>query len=58
VCKQNFTEGKALHSLCSVLQCVKFSFVIKNFEKLRKVVEFNFFNLVSKRCCESMENNF
>jgi len=33
VSEQNFTEGKALHYLCSVVQCVKFSFMIKKFEK-------------------------
>jgi len=31
--EQNFTEGKALQYLCSVMQCVKLSFTIKNFEK-------------------------
>jgi len=25
VSEQNFTEGKALHYLCSVMQCVKLS---------------------------------
>jgi len=33
VSEQNFTEGKALHYLCSVMQCVKLSFMIKNFKK-------------------------
>jgi len=33
VSEQNFTEGKALHYLCSVMQCVKLSFMIKNFIK-------------------------
>ena len=31
--EQNFTEGKVLHYLCSVMQCVKLSFMIKNFKK-------------------------
>jgi len=26
VSEQNFTEGKALHYLCSVVQCVKIEF--------------------------------
>jgi len=43
VSEQNFSEGKAL------MQCVKLSFMIKNFEKLREVIVFNFFNLVLKR---------
>jgi len=29
VSEQNFTEGKAIHHLCSVEQCVKLSFMIK-----------------------------
>jgi len=29
----NFTEDKAVHYLCSVMQCIKLSFMIKNFEK-------------------------
>jgi len=33
VFEKNFTEGKAIHYLCSVEQCVKLSFMIKNFEK-------------------------
>jgi len=33
VSEQNFAEGKALHYSCSVVQCVKLSFVIKIFEK-------------------------
>jgi len=33
VSEQNFTEGKAPRYLCSVVQCVNFSFMIKNFEK-------------------------
>jgi len=33
VFQQNFTEGKALHYLCSVVQSVKLNFMIKNFEK-------------------------
>jgi len=33
VSEQNFTEGKAIHYLCSVKQCVKLSFMIKKFQK-------------------------
>jgi len=33
VSEQNFTEGKALHYLYHVVQCVKLSFMIKNFKK-------------------------
>jgi len=33
VSEQNFAEGKAVHYLCSVMQCTKLSFMIKNFEK-------------------------
>jgi len=33
VSEQNFTEGKTLHYLCSFMQCVDLSFMIKNFEK-------------------------
>jgi len=33
VSEQNFTEGKAIHYLCSVEKCVKLSFMIKNFVK-------------------------
>jgi len=32
VAEQNFTKGKALHYLCSVMQCEKFGFMIKKFE--------------------------
>ena len=32
VSEQNFTEGKALHYLCSIMQCVKLSFMLKNLE--------------------------
>jgi len=32
VSEHNFTEGKALHYLCSVMQCVKLSLMIKNFK--------------------------
>jgi len=39
---------KAKH-LCIVMQCVKLSFMIKNFEKLRQVMVLNFFKLVMKR---------
>jgi len=31
--EQNVTEGKAVHCLCSVMQCVKIEFMIKNIEK-------------------------
>jgi len=31
--EQNFTDDKAVHYLRSVTQCVKLSFMIKNFEK-------------------------
>jgi len=31
ISEQNFTESKAVHYLCSIMQCVKFSFMIKNF---------------------------
>ena len=46
---QNFTKGKAIHYLCSVEQCVKLSFTIKNFEKWREVMVLNFLNLVLKK---------
>jgi len=36
---------KAKH-LCSVIQCVKLSFMIKNFENLREVMVLNFCSLV------------
>jgi len=39
---------KALHYLCSVMQCVKLSFMTRNFEKWRKVMVLNFLNLVLK----------
>ena len=32
VAEQNFTKGKALHYLWSVMQCVKLSFMTRNFE--------------------------
>jgi len=35
--------------LCSVMQCVKLSFMIKNFEKCREAVVLNFLNLVLKK---------
>jgi len=41
VSEQNFTEGKTLHYLCSILQCVKFSFMIRNFEKSREIMVLN-----------------
>jgi len=48
VSEQNFTEGKALHYLCSVMQCIKLSFMITNFKKWREVMVLNFLNLVLK----------
>jgi len=36
VSEQNFTEGKAIHYLCSVEQCVKLNSMIKNFEKVKR----------------------
>jgi len=33
VSEQSVTGGKAVHHLCNVMQCVKLSFVITNFEK-------------------------
>jgi len=35
VSKQSVTEGKAFIYLCSFMQCVKFSFMIKSYEKSR-----------------------
>jgi len=32
VSQQNYAEGKAIHYFCSVMQCVKFNFMIKNYE--------------------------
>jgi len=58
VSEHNFTEGKAINYLCSIEQCVKLSFMIKNFEKWREVMVLNFYNLVLKRCWKSMENDF
>jgi len=49
VSEWNFTEGKALHYLCIVVQCAKLSFMIKNFEKWREVMVLNFSNLVLKK---------
>jgi len=54
--EQNFTEGKVLHYLCSVMQCVKLSFMIKNFKKWREVMVLNCLNLILKRSWKSMEN--
>jgi len=56
VSKENFTEGKALYYLCSVVQCAKLSFMIRNFKKWREVMVLNLLNLVLKRCWKSMEN--
>jgi len=36
VCQQNFTKDKAIQYLCSVEQCVKLSFMIKKFEKMKR----------------------
>ena len=58
VSEQNLTEGKALHYLCSVMQCVRLSFMIKKFEIWREVMVFNFFNSSLKRNWKSMENDF
>jgi len=44
--EQNFTEGKALQYLCSVVQCVKLCCMIKNFKKRREVMVLNFSNFV------------
>jgi len=33
VSERNFTVDKELHYLCNVVQCVKLSFIIENFEK-------------------------
>jgi len=46
ISEQNFTVGKVLNYLCSVMQCVKMS---KKFEKWREVMLLNFFNLVLKK---------
>jgi len=32
VSEQNLTEGKVIHYLCSIEQCVKLSFMIGNIE--------------------------
>jgi len=40
------------------MQCVKLSFMIKNFKKWREVMVLNFLILVWKRCWKSMENDF
>jgi len=56
VSEHNFTEVKAVHYLCSIEQCVKLSFMIRNFEKWREVMVFNILNLVLKRYWKSMEN--
>ena len=58
VSEQNLTKGKALHYLCSVMQCAKLNSMIKNFNKWREVMVLNFLNLVMKRHWESMENDF
>ena len=46
--EQNFSEGKALQYLCSVMGCAKLSFMIKKLGKWREVMVLNFFNLVLK----------
>jgi len=38
VSEQNFTEGKALHYSCSVMQCAKLSLMIKNLAWSRKFI--------------------
>jgi len=58
VSQQNFTEGRALHYLCSVVQSVKLGFMIKNLEKWREVMVLNFLNLVLKWYWKSMENEY
>jgi len=50
VSQQNFTEGKTLPYLCSVIQCVKLSFMIWNFQNWREVIVLNIVNLVLKKC--------
>ena len=57
VSEQNFTEGEAVHYLCSVMQSAKSSFMTNNFNKL-KVMVLNFFNLVLKRYWQSVVNDF
>ena len=44
-----FYWRQSISFLCSVLQCVKLSFMIKNFEKCREAVVLNFLNLVLKK---------
>jgi len=58
VSEQRFTERKALHYLCSVMQGAKLSFMIKNFQKWTEVKILNFLSLVLKRYSKSMENDF
>ena len=58
VSEQSFTEGKALHYFCSVMQCAKLSFMIKNLRKWREVMVLNFLNLVVKKYWKSTENDF
>jgi len=36
VSEQNFTEGKAVHFLRSVMQYAKLSYMIKNFKKMKR----------------------
>ena len=40
------------------MQCIKLSFMIKNFEKWREVMGLNIINLVLKRYWKSMKNEF
>jgi len=49
ISEQNFTEGKVLHYLCSVMLCLKLSFMIKKFEKRKEVMVLTFLNLVLKK---------
>ena len=57
VSEQNFTEGKAHHYLCSVVQCVKLCFMMKNFEKKRSNgIELLKFSI--EKVFKNMENDF
>ena len=58
VSEQSFTEGKALRHLCSIMWCVKLSFMIKNFEKWTEIMVSNILNLVLERYWKSVENDF
>jgi len=43
VLEHNFTEGKALHYLCSAIQCAKLSFMIKSCKKMKRSDGIEFF---------------